>query len=609
MQWVRERCIEVIGQIDQVVEGTQDIYGSIYDKLPMLEEEIQLTSKEVDILLDFFLHSDAVDTNQANEDALHLSQVLHKVFAEVSIVSEHMADETEFKRIMERFLAKEDNSQISVRDLMKIIPIIKNKISDIELISMNAIIYSSRLGEEGRAFEVISDHIMGISNKVAEYYDDMEIYATDLEQWNDDFTKSLDQIIHYHRTLTSEQLQNFQSMHEKVFESLKTIRDLLHNIIMNLQNSVEPVQHLMGQIQIQDIIQQSLENLNKIIRDVCNKIDEDAGKANLSKEDELNMLTFNYQGLALAVRLIIDIEGRLVESLTDIEKTVIESKTKIDELLEEGSLMVDLLSGERQGNKNVIQLIFEDVDKFLFDFQVELTNICKETDELASVEISFMKHMRGIEKMVMKIEKAMNQLSKLNLFSRIELARINARDSSSFVNEINNISEAVIKEVKDNEEFVARLRVQLEQDLQTFQEVLGSNRTSIQEMLVLVDTSLSQMDIIRTLVMQAIQPIGYSGKNMATEIGNIERKINQRYALHEIIEEIKVNLMELEGEIETKYQAALDKHQISHWENQSPELMELLNRLTTHYERTVAKLTWEDTSLDIGEDGGELTLF
>ncbi|OEF96521.1 hypothetical protein [Desulfuribacillus alkaliarsenatis] len=607
MKSVHDQCSDAVQQIEQLIAETQDVYGSIYSKLPMIEEEIDLTTKEVEILLDYFLHSDAPVVNEGRE-ALHLSMVLKNVFDEVAEASAKMSNEDQFRKIMERFLAESSASNISIKGLMDLIPAIKNKIADIELISMNAIIYSAKLGEQGKAFEVISDNIMAISNCVAADYDSIELHAQELQDWNKQFAKSLEEIISYHRRLTTDHLDQFQAIHTKIFQSLKVIRDLLYGIINSIQASVEPVYILMNQIQEQDIIQQSLENVIEIINHITEKQLIENDDTSNSNKQLLNKLSFYQRVLGLSTGLVGNIEERLHKSLVEIKHTVYGAKEQLDDMLEEGSYLVDIISGEREDQKNVIQHIFQDVDSFLGEFNQELLHISFETDTFKNTENSFIKQMRGIENKISGIKKEINQLNKLNLLSRIELARINDRNSNSFVNEITNISQVVIEEVNKNKAFVGLLRIQLEDDLSAFIEALSNNQMQVKLMQETVEAAVSQMDMAKNLVVEAIQPIGMASKGLSEEVAYIIEKLNTGEIMFDWIKRIKEQLHSAEIDVYETLSQELDKLSLTDWNSQSNDFNIILEHLTTHYERTVAKLTLEE-DVDVGTEGGELTLF
>lgn len=609
MHWLHTKCQNIVSQIDSLIIESQDIYGSIYAKLPVIEEEIYLTTKEVEILLDFFLHSEstAQDTVNSNE-ALHLSLVLKKVFEEVASASQNMAGEADFRRIMERFLAENNTSDVSIQALMQIIPVIKNKIADIELISMNAIIFASKLGDQGKAFEVISDNIMILSNRVANDYDGIEGNASELQNWNSQFTQSLDEIIHYHRRLTDEHLNKFQEMHIKVLDSLKTIRDLLYGSITSIQHSTTPVYTLMNLIQEQDIIQQSLENLMEILR-YSRELNEIDGTEVEDDTQLLNRLSFSKQVLGLSANLITNVEERLTNSITEIRETTSEFEMQLHEMLEEGSLLVDIISRKREDQNNIIQNIFHDVDQFLILFNRELAAMSLETNDFKDTESSFIEQMRGIEDKIIEIKKSMNHLNKLNILSRIELARINNRESSSFVSEITNISATVIEDVHKNEQFIAKLRVQLEQDLSLFLQALSNNQSRVEEMQNIITSALGRIDMAKNLVIEAIQPIGYAGVGLLSEVRLILQKLAQGDAMLSQLRTIQKELLAMENKANEELEKTLASFSLTNWEPQHQDFDAILNRFTTYYERTVANNTFMDDVVDTGSDAGELTLF
>lgn len=203
----------------------------------------------------------------------------------------------------------------------------------------------------------------------------------------------------------------------------------------------------------------------------------------------------------------------------------------------------------------------------------------------------------------------MEQLNKLNLMSRIELSRINNRDSLAFVSEITNISKVVRQEVHNNDEFISRLRVQLEKDLKTFLAALSNNQEQVIEMQKVIFSASDQMEIAKNLVMEAIYPIGFAGRNLDKEIDLVSNKFTQGKVMFDWLQDIKVSLQGLEQKVADQLEEHIDEHGSLAIDVEDDRFKKIIDSMTTHYERSVLNLSLNDQVVDEGTDGGELTLF
>ncbi|OEF95818.1 hypothetical protein [Desulfuribacillus alkaliarsenatis] len=601
-----QKIEEVSSDIEQLIATTEDLYGAIFDQLPSLESEIDLTAREVEILLDFFIHHN--ERESSGESVQQLSRILKQVEAEVRQTTANMVDEQQIRKIIESFLRKGDSEdEISVEDVMEVIYKVKERITDIELISMNAIIFSGKLGEEGKAFGVISDNIMSFSNKVDSQYRSMEEHALGLGSWNQKFTDSLDVILKYHNRLTTEQIHEFVGIFDSVFSSLETVRKVLGELNSTVYLAVEPVQELMVKIQVQDILRQGLENVQKCLLTVVDNNQKFCLEDKCTPEQRMDILSFNRALIQLVIDLLMSIKERLLESLEEIEQPINLMKHQLSGLVEDESALAEYFGG-KEFDTNAIKEIFQKVNSFLDTFDTELTELEQQMTEFTSINDSFYGQINEIEKRIRKIKSSVGHLQKLNILSRIELSRINLQ-GTAFVSQIQSISDQVIKEVDKNEQYVTQLKGRLQNDLRQFQLVLGNNIARIVEMKQVVISAKDKLSMIEGLIIDAIRPIGATSIQLYKEIVSIGDKLTVKSDIYQMVESIEARLFDIYGLIEDEYRQGLDDLGLETWENKSHDLEEILQHFTTHSERVVAQLHMNDKQVDIGSEDGELTLF
>ena len=593
--------------IGQLISTTEDLYGAIYAELPSIESEIELTAKEVEILLDFFIHHNDQQLMNNHETTQQLSRILKEVENEVRVTTANMVNEVEIRKIIESFLQSSKNEgEVSFDDVMEVIYKVKERITDIELVSMNAIIFSSKLGDEGKAFGVISDHIMSFSNKVEQQYRTMEQHAEDLGDWNKQFIGNLDVILEYHRKLTAEQLQEFVEIFGSVFSSLETVRGVLGEVNTSVHMAVKPVQELMIKIQVQDIMRQGLENVQKCLSTIIdNKSNSDSD--NNTAESTMNILAINKSLMQLVIDLVMNIKEKLTKSLTDIETPVNEMRSQLTNIVEDERTLAEYFGGHEY-KTNVISEIFTNVKLFLQQFDKELIELSEKMTGFSEVNESFHIQISQIEKRIKKIKGLVGHLQKLNILSRIELSRINL-DGSAFVSQIQSIADQVTKEVDKNEEYVARLRERLENDLEQFQKVLAINVNKANEMRLVIKGAVERLDVIEQLITDAIRPIGSASNSLYAEIMVISNKLELGTDIYSLLEIIEGKLFEIYDYMDDELRKHMEATGIEEWNNSNEHLQEILNYFTTHSERVIAQLHLDGEQLDVGTDGGELTLF
>lgn len=595
-----------LAEIAELIVLTEDVYGAIFQQLPQLESEIELTATEVEILLDFFIHQD--ESERDGESVQQLSRILREVEEEVRRTTNSMVDEERIRHVIDSFLAKDGSAgNVRVENVLEVIYKIKDRITDIELISMNAIIFSEKLGEEGKAFGVISDNIMNFSNKVDKEYKLMEENATALGEWNITFTDRLHTLLEYHKRLTTEQVGEFVNIFKSVFDSLEMIRLVLGELNATVHLAVEPIHELMVKIQIQDILRQGLENVQKCLQALTESNQKYCPDNDCSQERKMNMLAFNQALSRMLVDLFLNIKSSMQESLIEIEAPVNLMHSQLAGLVEDESALSEFFGGEAQ-ETNAIREIFNRVNTFLRDFHKELQELEVRMHGFTDINDTFYEQIAGIERRIGIIHKSVDHLQRLNLMSRIELGRLDM-SRTAFVSQIQGITEKVAQEVNKNDEFIAQLRFKLQGDLQQFQVVLDTNIERVRDMMSVVESASEKLGIIQDLIVDSIKPIGTTSVRLYEEILAIHEMMGFRYGMEDRLSKIEENLQIIAIQMQEDYEHGLQEFGLDSWENHSDSLREVLSHFTIHSERVVAQLHLDEQQVDNDNADGELTLF
>lgn len=594
-------------KINNLIMKTEEIYGSIFAKLPSIEEELELSLQEVEILLNYFIYRDESTSVAGNEseEGMQLAELLRNMQREFTDAVVKMFDETVIRKTLDRFLASVHNPQEpGIDDLMEIIKKIKRHIQDIEVVSINAMIHSSRLGDDGKAFGVISRNIKEFSNDMKAHYNTIFEYAEKLGRWNTEFTNEINKLLEFSENLRLRRLEDFHELFKRVFASLKTISNLLKEANHNLQSTMTPLQDLMAFVQKQDIIRQSLENVIKCLEGLQEGMNEDS-EGELT--EKLNYIVFEDQVVEMSIALIDNIAMQLEESLAEIKETIAKIHHNLSETYEESYEVTEFLSGDRGNERNTVEEIFYQVILFIQQFKEELVHISNEVNTFSLSGDAFHKQMNGIEKQIVTIKNRVDFLRNLNVLSRIELSRLTS-EMASFGDEIEQISRRVIDEVNLNETFIVTLKASLDDDLRRFFSMLHQNKEMIQKMITTSDEALKNLKMMEDLVIKAIRPANGTSELLIKEVTFVKEIIEDSHILRELMNAIRETLVAAQEKVRNEKEKIFAEAGVNEWENKNDRLIALFDKLTTYYERVVFNNLVEE-NLDVGSEAGELVLF
>lgn len=594
-------------KINNLIMKTEEIYGSIFAKLPSIEEELELSLQEVEILLNYFIYRDESTSVAGNEseEGMQLAELLRNMQREFTDAVVKMFDETVIRKTLDRFLASVHNPQEpGIDDLMEIIKKIKRHIQDIEVVSINAMLHSSRLGDDGKAFGVISRNIKEFSNDMKAHYNTIFEYAEKLGRWNTEFTNEINKLLEFSENLRLRRLEDFHELFKRVFASLKTISNLLKEANHNLQSTMTPLQDLMAFVQKQDIIRQSLENVIKCLEGLQEGMNEDS-EGELT--EKLNYIVFEDQVVEMSIALIDNIALQLEESLAEIKETIAKIHHNLSETYEESYEVTEFLSGDRGNERNTVEEIFYQVILFIQQFKEELVHISNEVNTFSLSGDAFHKQMNGIEKQIVTIKNRVDFLRNLNVLSRIELSRLTS-EMASFGDEIEQISRRVIDEVNLNETFIVTLKASLDDDLRRFFSMLHQNKEMIQKMITTSDEALKNLKMMEDLVIKAIRPANGTSELLIKEVTFVKEIIEDSHILRELMNAIRETLVAAQEKVRNEKEKIFAEAGVNEWENKNDRLIALFDKLTTYYERVVFNNLVEE-NLDVGSEAGELVLF
>ncbi len=585
--------------------NSEEVFGYVYRQLPAIEKEIDLTMTETAVLLDYFRHASGPETiEHSREQALSGEEIpkifhlLHRIESSFTGTSKELIGEKEMRRSLNLFMGTEGGRDAGVTELLDLIAQVKERLTEIEIVSLNAIIYAAHLGDEGRAFGVISDKINALSNQVSEHYSLLQVDAHNLSEWNNRFMEGFQGIIFSHEELDTKQREGFKDLFSITRKSLDAISSILQNLMGRIKAAVEPVEEIMVSIQSQDIIRQSMENLNKCLTAIDEHVDRFTSERS-NGVDTLQLLYFVSRVLDLSIKLADNIEVELSTSLAALESLLADIVARLGEIRDGGSLSTD---------KDIIPTLFLQAQQFMEDFAAGFSNMQEQIDSFADLNKFFYKHMSGLEKRIEIIKGHVDFLKKLGFLTRIELARLN-RGDGSFEQEISAITDRVISDVDSNEGLITSLKKRLHKDLLNFEQMLVENRNKTGVMLRITWEARENLEEIEKKISCAVQSLGESCRNLVGAVEDDRLYLERNQALPAAVRDIKTSLLGLAGEVEKAMEEALRLAGLEKWEGITEEMQELLGGLTTYLERLTASELFTGMAMDVGGETGELTLF
>ncbi len=593
--------------LEKMISKTEEFYGHISDKLPEIEEEIDGTIEETELLINYFIENNHRESRSAN---FKISEILENLQSRIAKVYEVLSSRFEVTHSLEGFINKSDDEQAEFVKLLNLIQELEEVLNDLEILSINAIIFSAKTGREGAGFRVISNKIKQLTSNIKDKYQLIQVSILELQKWYKSFEGDLEELTSSEEEVANNYSLESQEIFSAVLDSLSGISKLLKDFMDHIKEVVEPIYDIIILLQNQDIIRQNLENLIEITQSMKEEIDK--LNSNDSIDENLDILIFLNEVSNLSKKLSSNILKQLDDSLFEINNKFNKINSDLIGLEKDGEEITSFLieDNNKEEKKDMISIerIYENLDEFINKLGKKLTKIEGRYYSLAKNEGDFYDNMKAIEESFYETNNIANQFTKIKFLAKIEFSRI-TNNKHSFVTDIESIIEQFIASSNHNDELYHELKEELEDNYSHFIELAMNNQKLIKKSNQLIGQSKEDLFLTKKLIKEAVQGLNKAINRLFLEVKGVNKEIGDCFTLREVGEEVIKSLETIQREVVEIKDYYLAKIGKSNWNSNNEKLEKLLDKFTSYIERKTAQDEMVDLEVDVGSAGGELTLF
>ncbi len=603
-------------KLEEMIATTEEFYGLISNRLPEIEQEIDDTIEETELLIDYFTDTSQTANAGSNSQQIEaakeaqIAEVLNNLQKRIDQVYEALSAREDISQLLAGFVQDDSQEEAEFAQILQMVDQLNQVLRNLENLSINAVIFSVKKDKEGAAFRVISDEINSLSNQLKEKYGQVESELQGLQTWYDEFTAELEDLIAIEEKISTEYRGEIEKIFTEVLDSLQTVADILRDFMNHIQTAVEPIYDIIVLLQNQDIIRQNIENLSEIITSLQQEIDNlELGEQDV--DQNLNMLSFITDVSHLGQKLMNNILNQLDDSLFKIQDKFDQMETSLQEVDEEGTQVFDFFAGQpsqEQSGKSSVDLIYSQLIDFVPQLIEELEVLGGKYEQIIKNQDRFYTQMDNLEEEFSEIDKVADQFQKLEVLAKIEFARMKS-DDQSFVRNIEEAIEKFITASQENEDLYKKLREELAADYDQFIALSRRDKKQINDSRQIIEESEQKLLMTKQLIKEAIQGLYHSIAQLIDDILQVNQEIEEVYHLKARGEKFISKLTSLEEEAESIKQDYLEKRGIEEWEFNNSRLQELEDKFSSYLERKTANEEVTDFEVDAGSEGGELTMF
>lgn len=601
-----EQIQEVCTHLEQLIEETESLYGLLFETFPKMEKSIEQVSEETTILLDYFIR-----TQEEGEEApvesqrFRLTDILMTIADTIEKVDESLLNRQEINRLLDAFLHTETDDKASMEDLLSIVGVIDKALAEIDLISLNAIIFAKRTGDKGASFSVIAGNIKNLSLKVTESNMQAQELIQSLKNWLEEFQNTIRKLLDFRDQITQEHAIKVKEQFKQAIASLGETGTMLHNLLHNVYEVIEPGRQIMVLIQNQDIIRQQMENMGTILQSL---LDHEKGEE-AEKEEILDQAKFRYEMGLLTGKIMETIQTQLEESVGEINQEIEALAQQLKDICEDSLYLSRFFGGQGQEQRGSVDETFARIQSFVGNFLQAVMELSQGSSDLTRDRKEFVQKIEATNIHIEAISGQLQGMEKLRLLSAIELARMGMKDHA-FNKDIDTITQRVITAIGENKRDFGELKELLMSNLQELDETMGKSQKRVVESQAIIKEAEEELNMTNAIVNQAIHALHAELQAFLEEVHILQKDFAPASTFLQRSMEIQDLIQGFVNTATKEYEARLQEFDVEDWEIQDTSLQAVYNGFTTYWEKIAAKEFFEDIDLQERDfAGGELTLF
>ncbi len=590
-------------KINNIIDFTEDFYGSIAEDLPRLEQKINDTIEETKLLVSYFIEID----NFADNNEYIMTEIIDDLKEGIEQVYSILPNDNSVRDKLSGFLTNSrGNENFSyIFDLLKNL---RKVLNNLQHLSINAGIYSFKLGSRGRGFQIITDEINKLTVKARKNYEFIRENVFILQEWHQNFFSNIEKLLEKENKLKEVYYIKINKNLKEIIISLKKVAEIMNDLLAKLEWAVSPVFEILLLVQNQDIIRQNMENVTKILIQTIAVLKEKKQK-DLSATEIANLLAFIEDVSHLSVELMKNIDRELQGSLYTIQGYFTEMTDNLKDLRCDNWVLTDFLAGKvnEKGDKVSLNLIYKELVETVPEFKKELINLQKRYEDILNNNNVFMPKMDNINKEFTVINKISTKLNRLRVMARVENSRINKNEK--VIEKIKQALDDFTITGNKQQQFFNDLEKNLINNYKQFLVMTEDNKVEIADSIKYIEETQEKVFLSKKLIKDAVRGLKENINCLIPRIEKANEQINKGKDYKNEVENIRKFFVEIKDKAVLLKGKILNENKIFNWQYSNDHLDKLTDQFTSYLERKTVSDEFEGLSFDEGSREGELILF
>ncbi len=591
---INETRNQLIKKLDILVENTEILYLDLGKGFPLLLNELDKSIKN---------SSSAVDSLKSAGGSF---ESIDLIIDEGNLIVDN------FDKVFTAMLSRDGelfeiikhgvNEMIS---LETIINNIKEGSIEMELISLNAMTVALKSGSAGKAFSFITDELKKLSAQTINLTDELTLNGKRQLKLFEDFGAKIEITRKIQDKLGKDIDNHLKSSFIALSKGLKESANMMESISGSSIEVKAPLMRVMQEIQLQDIIRQSIDHIYISI-DGFNSFN-----SNWSNEDKLDELSFRKMLPDLCFSVLDEVKNSIRDSCTIFEDNSLKVKNILDDLESRRVMFVESTLKESTSDSFSIIGLKEESSKKINTLIKEVNNSIRLRLEISKDGLELLKDISILKRQFESFEPIITRFHNIIIASKIEVVKqVALKDMTDTVTKMTDLTDSIREDISNALETIKHFLKTTENVINNYSNIINREMPELQNLLSRTTENQGRLGDLTDILINCLKDFRLYTNKFLTLFNSTDENKEKLALLPVQIDDIESILRKISGETDTEMNLLLEDSNIKNWTIHSDRLNSIIEKFTIFTHKiTASDLAGSSVKDEETVDSGEVTLF
>lgn len=489
--------------------------------------------------------------------------------------------------------------------LAEVINNIKEVSIEMELISLNAMTVALKSGTAGKAFSFITDELKKLSAQTIKLTDDLTVNGKNQLKLFEIFGKKIETAREKQDALTENIDRHLKSSFITSCRGLQESAEMMHTLSGSSQEVKAPLMRIMQEVQLQDIIRQSIDHIYISI-DELKEFDE-----NWTNEEKLDELSFRKMMPDLCFSVLEEIKDEIRESNSVFEEKSATVKSILDSLENKRiSFVGSALKSATDDNFSIISLKEESSNR-INSLIKEVNTSVKLRLEISQEGVKLLKDITVLQRQFQSFEPIITRFHNIIVASRIEVAKQAALgDMRDTVIKMTDLTDDINNDINNALDTIKHFLKTTEGIINNYSSIIKREMPGLKALLTRTSENQERLNGISDSLIDSLRDFRIFTDQFFTLYKDTDETRKKLTVLTENINAIESIFTSIRGSSEDDFNKLLESSGIKNWTIKNERLNGIIEKFTifTH-KKTASDLSGNVVEAEEVTESGEVTLF